>query len=60
MNKAKQAAKNATSSISIGARVYHESFGYGRVKNIEGNKLEIIFDKAGYKKLMKDYITPVK
>lgn len=60
MNKAKQAAKNATSSISIGARVYHESFGYGRVKNIEGNKLEIIFDKAGYKKLMKDYITQVK
>ena len=59
MNKARQEAKNKTSSIAIGARVYHESFGYGRVKNIEGNKLEIIFDKAGYKRLMKDYVTAV-
>lgn len=56
MYKAKQAAKNATSSIAIGARVYHESFGYGRVKNIEGNKLEIIFDKVGYRRLLKDYV----
>ena len=52
----KQAAKNATSSIAIGARVYHESFGYGRVKNIEGNKLEIMFDKFGYRRLLKDYV----
>ena len=59
MNKARQEAKNKTSSIAIGARVYHESFGYGRVKNIEGNKLEIIFDKAGYKRLMKDYVKAV-
>ena len=56
MYKAKQAAKNATSSIAIGSKVYHESFGYGRVKNIEGNKLEIIFDRFGYKRLMKDYV----
>ena len=56
MYKAKQAAKNATSSIAIGARVYHESFGYGRVKNIEGNKLEIMFDKFGYRRLLKDYV----
>ena len=60
INKAKQAAKNATSDILIGARVFHESFGYGRVKNIEGNKLEIIFDKAGYKKLMKNYVQKIK
>ena len=59
MNKARQEAKNKTSNIAIGARVYHESFGYGRVKNIEGNKLEIIFDKAGYKRLMKDYVKAV-
>ncbi len=59
MNKARQAAKNATSDIAIGSRVYHESFGYGRVKNVEGRKLEIIFDKAGYKRLMKDYVKAV-
>ena len=59
MNKARQAAKNATSDIAIGSRVYHESFGYGRVKNVEGRKLEIIFDKAGYKRLTKDYVKAV-
>ena len=59
MSKARQAAKNATSDIAIGSRVYHESFGYGRVKNVEGRKLEIIFDKAGYKCLMKDYVKAV-
>ena len=59
MSKARQAAKNATSDIAIGSRVYHESFGYGRVKNVEGRKLEIIFDKAGYKRLMKDYVKAV-
>ena len=56
MNKAKQAAKNATSEIAIGSRVYHETFGYGKVRDIEGNKVEIIFDKVGYKRLLKDYI----
>ena len=56
--KAKQAAKNATSSFAIGARVYHESFGYGKVRNIEGNKLEVYFDRFGSKRLMKDYVKP--
>ena len=56
MYRAKQAAKNATSTIAIGAKVYHETFGYGFVQNIEGNKLEIIFEKYGHKRLLKDYV----
>ncbi len=43
----------------IGARVYHETFGYGKVINMEGNKLEIMFDDYGHKKLHKDYVTKV-
>lgn len=43
----------------IGARVYHQSFGYGKVIASEGNKLEIMFDKFGHKKLHKDYVTKV-
>lgn len=43
--------------MPIGSRVYHSTFGYGKVLNIEGNKLEIWFDKFGHKKLLKDYLT---
>jgi hypothetical protein len=30
--------------------VFHDKFGYGTVKGIEGNKLTVAFDKAGEKK----------
>ena len=55
--QAKRNAKNATAAMPIGSRVYHSTFGYGKVLNIEGNKLEIWFDKFGHKKLLKDYLT---
>lgn len=57
--QAKQNAKNQNSSTPVGTRVYHENFGYGKVVSVEDNKLEIFFDKAGHKRLMKDYITKV-
>ena len=59
MYQAKQKAKNLMSSTPVGTRVYHETFGYGKVIAVEGNKLGIIFDKFGLKKLMKDYVTKV-
>jgi len=43
----------------IGARVYHETFGFGKVVNSDGNKLEIVFDKYGHKKLHKDYVSKI-
>lgn len=48
-----------TAANIIGARVYHQSFGYGKIIASEGNKLEIMFDKFGHKKLHKDYVTKV-
>ena len=43
-------------SFAIGERVFHQKFGYGRVKRQEGNgpaeKLTITFEKAGEKKLL--------
>lgn len=57
--QAKQSAKNLMSATPVGTRVYHDSFGYGKVVAVEGNKLEIIFDSAGHKRLMKDYVTKV-
>lgn len=47
---------NQPLEFKIGSRVFHETFGYGKILKIEGNKLEIWFDQAGHKKLMKDYV----
>lgn len=43
----------------IGTKVHHQTFGYGKVVAAEGNKLEIMFDNFGHKKLHKDYVTKV-
>jgi DNA helicase-2/ATP-dependent DNA helicase PcrA len=44
--------------LEIGQRIFHEKFGYGRVLAVEGNKLEIAFDKAGTKKVIDSFVAP--
>jgi len=39
-----------------GDRVFHQKFGYGSVKAIEGNKLVVAFDKAGEKKVIDTFV----
>ena len=46
----------AVSSYELGERVFHQKFGYGAVLGIEGDKLEIDFDKAGIKKVVARFI----
>ena len=46
----------AVSSFTIGDRVFHQKFGYGEVMEIEGDKLDIEFDKAGSKKVVAKFI----
>ncbi len=50
------AAKPRT-DIAIGARVFHDKFGYGTVTDQEGNKLEIEFEKAGTKRVIDSFVT---
>ena len=45
------------SSFRTGERVFHQKFGYGRVKAVDGNRLEIAFDKAGTKKVIDSFLT---
>ncbi|CAN5467306.1 UvrD-helicase domain-containing protein [soil metagenome] len=45
------------SDLSVGLRVFHQKFGYGRVAEIEGNKLEIDFESAGRKRVMDSFVT---
>ncbi|MBL6942690.1 MAG: hypothetical protein ISR53_11105, partial [Rhodospirillales bacterium] len=46
-------------ALTKGARVFHQKFGYGKVKARDGDKLEIAFEKAGIKKVMASFVEPV-
>ncbi len=43
--------------VELGARVFHQKFGYGEVIGQEGNKLEIDFEKAGTKRVIDSFVT---
>ncbi|MFN3943860.1 MAG: ATP-dependent helicase [Allosphingosinicella sp.] len=45
------------SDIAVGMRVFHSKFGYGRVEEIEGNKLEIEFEQAGRKRVLDSFVS---
>jgi DNA helicase-2/ATP-dependent DNA helicase PcrA len=47
----------AVSAHTVGERVFHEKFGYGAILGIEGDKLEVEFDKAGVKKVVARFIS---
>ncbi len=59
-NEARGLVINATavSSFTVGDRVFHQKFGYGEVMEIEGDKLDIEFDKAGSKKIVAKFVVP--
>jgi DNA helicase-2/ATP-dependent DNA helicase PcrA len=43
--------------LSVGQRVFHAKFGYGTIEAIEGNKLEIEFEKAGRKRVLDSFVS---
>ena len=43
--------------LTLGQRVFHGKFGYGTIEAIEGNKLEIEFEKAGRKKVLDSFVS---
>jgi ATP-dependent DNA helicase UvrD/PcrA len=45
--------------FSIGDRVFHQKFGYGTVRAVEDNRLEINFEHAGDKKVMDAFVERV-
>ena len=42
--------------ITVGARVFHDKFGYGAVAAQDGNKLEIDFESAGRKRVIDSFV----
>ena len=52
-------AAPARSDIAIGAMVSHAKFGTGCVIDQEGNKLTILFEEAGEKRVLDSFVTPI-
>ena len=46
--------------LALGARVFHDKFGYGTVIAQEGNKLEIDFESAGPKRVIDSFVKPAE
>jgi DNA helicase-2/ATP-dependent DNA helicase PcrA len=44
---------------NIGDRVTHEKFGVGTVRRVDGDKLEVAFEKKGILKVMAGFVKPV-
>lgn len=42
--------------IAVGMRVFHDKFGYGTVSLQEGNKLEILFETGGLKRVIDSFV----
>ena len=50
--------KSRSHDFEVGQRIFHDKFGYGRIRVIDGDKVEIAFEKAGVKKLIASFIKP--
>ncbi len=48
----------AISAYILGERVFHQKFGYGEITGIEGDKLDVDFDQAGFKKVVARWVIP--
>ena len=46
----------AVAAFTPGERVFHQKFGYGTVMGVEGDKLDIEFEKAGAKKVVAKFV----
>ena len=42
--------------FAVGARVFHQKFGPGTVRHVDGNKLTVDFDKAGRKMVLESFV----
>jgi len=50
-------ANKARDDLTVGQRIFHGKFGYGIIDAIEGNKLEIEFEKAGRKRVLDSFVS---
>ena len=46
-------------AIPVGSRVFHQKFGYGKVLTVEDDRLDVLFEKAGQKRLLDRFVEKV-
>jgi DNA helicase-2/ATP-dependent DNA helicase PcrA len=51
-------ASLSNGKFQLGDRVFHQKFGYGKILFVDGNKLEVEFEKAGTKKVIDSFVDP--
>ncbi len=44
------------SKFKVGARVFHQKFGYGKISSVEGQKLTVDFEHSGPKKVIDTFV----
>jgi len=50
------ASSSEQSTFKEGERVFHQKFGYGRIREVDGNKLTIDFEKSGQKRVVDSFV----
>ncbi|NFV81835.1 ATP-dependent helicase [Magnetospirillum aberrantis] len=50
------ASRESAGDFAVGDRVFHQKFGNGFVVAVDGDKLEVDFDKAGLKKVLGSFV----
>lgn len=51
-----RSAQEAPTDLAIGERVFHQKFGYGIIEDLDGDKAEVHFDKAGSKRIVARFL----
>jgi DNA helicase-2/ATP-dependent DNA helicase PcrA len=46
----------AVSAFEVGERVFHQKFGYGHIEAVEGDKVDVAFEKSGNKKVVSKFL----
>ncbi|GAA4662832.1 ATP-dependent helicase [Bartonella pachyuromydis] len=52
-----QSVYEAPSNFAIGDRIFHIKFGYGHITAIDDHKLTIMFEKAGEKRVLDNFVS---
>ena len=47
---------HTTQKYKTGERIFHQKFGYGKIQTVDGNKLNVDFEKAGHKKVLDSFV----
>ena len=53
------AVRESAGTYRSGDRVFHQKFGYGQVLSVDGDRLQVAFDKAGTKKVIDSFVEAV-